>query len=53
MTHLECQNAFVELSIKIEEVGSVLNQEQRELGHSNASYAILHRHMSLLASHLY
>ena len=47
MTHTECQKASVELSIETEKVGSVLNQEQRESGHLNASYAILNYDISL------
>ena len=53
MTHLRCQKALVELIIKVDKVGSVLNQEHRELSYLNASYAILNRHISLLASRLY
>ena len=51
MTHVECSIAFNGLKKEIWEVRSVLNQEQRELGHLSASYAILSVHVSPLNSH--
>ena len=51
MTHVECKIGFIGLDNEVWEVGSVLNEEQRELGHSSASYAILNSRVSLLVSH--
>ena len=53
VTHVECKITFIGLDNEVWKVGSVLNEEQRELEHSNASYAILNCHISPLASHLY
>jgi len=53
MNHAECNIAFNGLEKDVWEVRSVLNQEQQELGHLSASYAILNPHVSPLASHLY
>ena len=53
MTHVECKITFITLDNEVWKVGSVLNQEPRELDHSNASYAILNRWIYVLASHLY
>jgi len=45
-------NCLIGLDKEVWEVGSVLKQKQRELGHSSASYIILNSHASLLGSHL-
>ena len=51
ITPAECKIVFNELDIELGEVGSVLNQEQRELNHSSASYTILNPYVPLLAPH--
>ena len=48
-----CGVAFIGLDNEVWEVGSVLKQKQRKLGHLIASYVMLNSHTSLLASHLY
>ena len=52
MTHVKCEITFIGLHNEVWEVGSVLNQKQRE-HHLSVSYFILNPHVSPLASHLY
>ena len=45
MTHVECKISFIGHDNEVWKVGSVLNQKQRELGHSSASFTILNPHV--------
>ena len=47
MTHVDSKSGFIGLDNEVWEVGSVLKQKQRDLGHLIASYVILNSNVSL------